>query len=230
MITKAHHTFFRELEENNTKEWFHANKKRYEKEVKAPFLELLTALMPLLTQWDNRIVPDPKKSMFRINRDIRFSKDKSPYHLILKAGFSPNGRKSALPGYYLGIDADHIHVGGGLFMIQGPELYKVRNYISKHTDALLKIVSAKDFTNNFGTLKGEKAKRLDKSLWEVTHKTDLIYNKQFYVMAEFPLEPFFNSTILVEEVIQHFKSVRPLNTYLNAALTKKQGIHNKYIH
>lgn len=215
MITKAHTSFFKELARNNTKEWFHANKKRYENKVKVPFLNLLDALLPVLTDWDNRILPDAKKAMFRINKDVRFSKDKTPYHTILKAGFSPNGKKSILPGYYLGIDATSIHVGGGLFMLRPPELALVRNHIAKDIAALTKIVGASSFTQNFGRLKGEKAKRLDKSLHTIAEKTDLIYNKQFYAMAEFPLEPFYNSDELSIEILNHFKAIKPLNTYLS---------------
>nr|WP_298923360.1 DUF2461 domain-containing protein [uncultured Allomuricauda sp.] len=217
MITSSYTAFFKELARNNNKEWFHANKKRYENEVKAPFLDLLDNLLPNLTEWDNRILPDSKKAMFRINKDVRFSKDKTPYHAILKAGFSPNGKKSILPGYYLGIDATSIHVGGGLFMLRPPELALVRNHIAKDIVALTKIVGASSFTQNFGRLKGEKAKRLDKSLLTIAEKTDLIYNKQFYAMAEFPLEPFYNSDELSGEILSHFEAIKPLNTYLSQA-------------
>lgn len=217
MITVSYTNFFKELAKNNHKEWFHANKKRYENEVKAPFLNLLEELLGTLTEWDNRILPDAKKAMFRINRDIRFSKDKAPYHTLLKAGFSPNGKKSILPGYYLGIDTHSIHVGGGLFMLRPPELKLVRAHIAKNPKALIDITNASSFTQNFGKLKGEKAKRLDKDLLSVAEKTDLIYNKQFYAMAEFPLEPFYGSDELGKEVLNHFKAIRPLNTYLNKA-------------
>ncbi len=217
MITKTYSSFFKELAKNNHKEWFHANKKRYENEVKVPFLNLLEELLATLTEWDNRILPDAKKAMFRINRDIRFSKDKAPYHTLLKAGFSPNGKKSVLPGYYLGIDAQSIHVGGGLFMLRPPELKLVREHIAKNPKALIDIANAPSFTQNFGKLKGEKAKRLDKALLPIAEKTDLIYHKQFYAMAEFPLDPFYGSEELSKEVLNHFEAIRPLNTYLNTA-------------
>lgn len=217
MITKGHTYFFKELSRNNHKEWFHENKKRYENEVKAPFLHLLDELLTTLTSWDDRILPDPKKAIFRINRDVRFSKDKIPYHTILKAGFSPNGKKSVLPGYYLGIDADSIHVGGGLFMLRPPELALVRKHMTKDILALTKIIDKSSFIQNFGKLKGEKSKRLDKNLLPFAEKTDLIYNKQFYAMAEFPLEPFYNSDELSNEILNHFKAIKPLNTYLGQA-------------
>ncbi|MFC4221676.1 DUF2461 domain-containing protein [Flagellimonas marina] len=217
MITREHTFFFKELTQNNHKEWFHQNKKRFENEVKAPFLELLDVLLNTLTYWDERIPSDPKKALFRINKDVRFSKDKSPYHTLLKAGFSPNGKKSMFPGYYLGIDATNIHVGGGLFMVRPPELALIREHIAKDPSKLEAIVKAPDFIQNFGRLKGEKAKRLDKSLLPTAEKTDLIYHKQFYAMAEFPLEPFYNSEKLVDEILLHFQTIKPLNTYLSQA-------------
>ncbi|MBS9461230.1 DUF2461 domain-containing protein [Flagellimonas sp. 389] len=218
MINETYSSFFKELAKNNYKEWFHANKKRYENDVKMPFLNLLNAILPTLKQWESKIDEDSKKALFRINRDIRFSKDKSPYHTIMKAGFSSGGKKSELPGFYLGIDAENIHVGGGLFMIGTPELKKLRYKIAENPEVLLSIVQQPDFTQNFGKLKGDKAKRLDKELMVATEKTDLVLNKQFYAMSEFPLVPFYDSEILIEEILNHFKVIRPLNAYLNEAL------------
>jgi len=217
MITKDYSSFFRELSKNNNKAWFHANKKRYEDAVKAPFLELLEQLLHTLTQWDDRILPDPKKAVFRINRDIRFSKDKSPYNTIMKAGFSPAGKKSELPGYYVGVDADHIHVGGGLFIASPPVLKKVREHLANDIYGLLNIVEDQDFKNVFGQLQGEKSKRLDKSFLTAAEKSDLIYHKQFYAFAEFPLSDFYGSELLLDEVLRHLKVIKPLNSYFNNA-------------
>lgn len=218
MITKAYSSFFKDLAKNNHKEWFHANKSRYENDVKGPFLKVLDEVLPELEAWDNRIIGDSKKALFRINRDIRFSKDKSPYNTIMKAGFSPGGKKSELPGYYLGIDATHIHVGGGLFMVGTLELKKLREHIAQNPKELLKIVQNSSFKGAFGKIRGEKSKRLDKGLMAASGETDLIFNKQFYAMAEFPLEPFLNSEALIAEILVHFRAVRPLNAYLNEAL------------
>ena len=218
MITNNYSAFFKELSQNNHKEWFHANKKRYEQDVKEPFLQLLEELLPTLIEWDRRILPDAKKALFRINRDVRFSKDKSPYNLVMKAGFSPNGKKSVFPGYYLGIDADSVHVGGGLFMIQPPELKKVRACIADDPDAFLKIVTSNKFSQKLGRLKGDKAKRIDKELLPAVEKTEFIYNKQIYAMAKAPLQEHYNSAQLPEFIISHFKEIKPLNTLLNSAL------------
>ncbi|GAA3616623.1 DUF2461 domain-containing protein [Flavivirga amylovorans] len=217
MITKAYTEFFKELNKNNNKEWFHANKKRYENDVKEPFLELLSELLPMLHQWDNRILTDEKKALFRINRDVRFSKDKTPYHTIFKAGFSPNGKKSMLPGYYLGISADSVHVGGGLFNVKPPELKAVRNHIANHIDDFLAITTAKEFSDCLGALKGDVSKRIDKAHEAVVNKTSLIYNKQFYAMSDLSLKNYYNSPNLKDAIAKHFKAIRPLNEFLNAA-------------
>ncbi len=217
MIKEAYTTFFNELNLNNNKEWFHANKKRYETDVKQPFLELLSELIPELRHWDSRILQDEKKAMFRINRDVRFSKDKTPYNTLLKAGFSPNGKKSMLPGYYLGISAETIHVGGGLFTVKPPELKLVRTHIANNVDDFLDIVNNKNFKNKLQELKGEVAKRLDKSLLATADKTPLIFNKQFYAMAEVPLSEYYNSEDLLKVIKEHFGAIRPLNDFLTEA-------------
>ncbi len=217
MIKEAYTTFFNELNLNNNKEWFHANKKRYETDVKQPFLELLSELIPELRHWDSRILQDEKKAMFRINRDVRFSKDKTPYNTLLKAGFSPNGKKSMLPGYYLGISAETIHVGGGLFTVKPPELKLVRTHIANNVDDFLDIVNDKNFKNKLQELKGEVAKRLDKSLLAAADKTSLIFNKQFYAMAEVPLSEYYDSVDLLKVIKEHFEAIRPLNDFLTEA-------------
>ena len=214
MITEEFGSFFKELAENNEKAWFHANKKRYETDVKMPFLALLEQLLDRLVQWDDRLIPDPKKAVFRINRDIRFSKDKSPYNTMMKAGFSPGGRKSEFPGYYLGIDAEQVHVGGGLFMASPDLLKKVRAHIADDVEGLVRLVEDKNFKSAFGALQGERSKRLDKSFVTAAEKCDLIYHKQFYVFTQFPIAGLYGSAQLFDEILRHFSLVRPLNQYL----------------
>ena len=218
MINQQYSTFFKELAKNNHKDWFHANKTTYEKEVKAPFLELLEALIPELRKWEPAISPNPKDALFRINRDIRFSKDKTPYNTILKAGFSAGGKKSELPGFYLGISADTIHVGGGLFMVKGDQLKNVRNSIADDPDAFLKIVEKPSFLSLFGELKGERAKRIDKDHQEAFAKTPYVANKQFYAMTDIPLADYLGSDELPKVLMSSFSEIYPLTDFLKKAL------------
>ncbi len=217
MITSAYVDFFKELEKNNHKEWFHANKKRYEA-VKQEFLGLLDQLIPSLRQLEPKISTNPKDALFRINKDIRFSKDKTPYHTLFKAGFSAEGKKSQLPGFYLGMSADSIHLGGGLFNLESEGIKKVRLYIAEHTDEFLKIVEDPKFKNTFGELKGDRAKRLDKSLHAALEKTPYVANKQFFAMFDLPLKEQLNSDQIVGFVLNYLKAIHPLNQFLNKAI------------
>lgn len=217
VITQNYIAFFNGLENNNNKEWFHGHKTEYENDVKKPFLNLVDALLPELYKLDPTISQNSKEALFRINRDIRFSKDKTPYHTMLKAGFSPNGKKSKLPGFYLGISANTIHVGGGLFNLKGEDLKGVRRLIAEQTDEFIHIVNSESFISTFQTLKGEQAKRLDKNFQSVLSRTIYIANKQFYAMREFPLIEYLNSDKILSLLIDSFKEVNPLNQFLKKA-------------
>ncbi|MFY0653669.1 MAG: DUF2461 domain-containing protein [Cyclobacteriaceae bacterium] len=217
MITKKYSDFFKGLEKNNNRDWFHENKKSYEKEVKKPFLDLLEVLLPDLMDLNSDISPNPKDALFRINRDIRFSKDKTPYNTVMKAGFSAGGKKSFLPGYYLGISAEKIHVGGGLFNLKGPELKLVRNLVLEDTDEFMSIVNGKSFSGMFGELLGERAKRLDVKYQPLLEQTPYIANKQFYAMTDLALADHYDSKDLPKTILKYFKEIHSLNTFLQRA-------------
>lgn len=216
MITKAYTSFFKELEDNNHKDWFHANKSRYEKDVKAPFLSLLEEVISGILEFDSQISTDAKSAIFRINRDIRFSKDKTPYITLMKAGIAPRGKKSALPGYYLGIGAHKIHIGGGMFGIDKDQLRKIRLKIASDHESFAKIIQASPFKDRFGTLKGEQAKRLEPDFKALLEHAPFIANKQFYAMGEISLEAYLNKEDLHHSLMEHFKAVFPLNQFLKA--------------
>lgn len=216
MISKDYISFFKELEKNNHKEWFDANRKRYESNVRKPFLEIVDGLIPHLKQFEPKISSNPKDALFRINRDIRFSKDKTPYNTIMKAGFSAGGKRSELPGFYLGIDAHRIHIGGGLFNVKPPELKKIRNHIAMNTDEFIAIVENSKFKKMLGEVKGEKAKRLDKEHQEVLSKTPLIANKQFFAMGNIEIEPYLDKD-LSKSLLPYFETVSQLNRFLSEA-------------
>lgn len=218
MITEAYVSFFKKLAQNNNRDWFHEHKAQYEKDAKGQFITLLDLLIPEIRKLEPMVSPNPKDALFRINRDIRFSKDKTPYNTILKAGFSAAGKKSQLPGYYLGIDANHIHVGGGLFMLDSAGLKQVRGFIADNVDAFLSILDSSSFGKHFDGLLGEQAKRLDKSLHAAQEKTPYIANKQFYTMANIPLDGYLSSEKIITVIMDHFKAVSPLNNYLNKAI------------
>jgi len=127
-------TFLRQLEKNNTREWFERNKPRYLEHVRDPMLRFIADVAPRLHALSPRIVADPSPvggSMFRIHRDVRFSKDKRPYKTWAAARFPIEGGKDVhTPGFYLGIGARETHMGAGLWHPDGPTLERLRRAIS----------------------------------------------------------------------------------------------------
>ncbi len=220
-ITPAFTQFFKELSANNHKDWFQANKKRYDKDVREPFIRLLEGLVTEIQKWEPDISTDVKQAMFRINKDVRFSKDKTPYNTAMKANLSTGGRKSPLPGNYLGIEADTVHIGGGVYNVDTPQLKQLRSYIAAHAAELDKLTSSSDFKKYLGEIKGEQAKRLDPELKEAAEKHPILFNKQFYFMAERPVKELLDAKNQVAYLSTFFKTAAPLNAYLTKAIGGK---------
>ena len=137
-FTAATFKFLKELSANNRKEWFDDNKARYENDVKAPALAFIEAVAPKLAKISPQIVADPRPvggSLMRIYRDIRFSKDKTPYKTNVGMGFGHRkGKEGAAPGYYLhlSVDKDWGNMGGGgIHMAETKDLNKIRDAIVK---------------------------------------------------------------------------------------------------
>lgn len=209
--------FFSELEKNNHKEWFDEHRKTYETEVKRPFYKLVTELIVAISQFDNSVEKDPKKAIFRINRDIRFSKDKSPYKTSVSAAFVKGGRKATYPGYYLGIGASTIHIGGGMYNLDKESLLTIRTHIKNNPEEFLEIIQNKKFKSTFGEVKGEKNKKLPAEFSEIQEKVPLIANKQFYFMTEIKDKNLILSEDFAEQIIEIVKVGYLLNSFLAEA-------------
>ncbi len=210
--------FFKELEKNNQREWFHANKKRYVENVKDPFSEFVALMIDKMQAIDSRIVLLPKDAIFRINRDIRFSKDKSPYKTQVSAVLSPGGRKSMLAAaLYLQFSHKSAEVYSGLYKLETKQVQKVRMHIAANLKTFEKLIRQKKFVEKFGEIHGEKNKRIPKEFREIAEKQPLIANKAFYFMAS------FKPTIVFEKnfpkvLIDHYKAALPLIRFFEEAL------------
>lgn len=175
--------FFKELAANNHKEWFDDNRKRYEKEVKNPFKNFIG---DLITELRNTTDPDlliePKDAIFRINRDIRFSKDKTPYKTNNSALLSPEGRKAkGLPALYVELGPEFIGIYGGCYMLSTAEVAQVRSHIAQNLPEFQSLHSDGDFRNHFSEgILGEEQKRVAKEVKEAAEKEPVIFKKQFY--------------------------------------------------
>src|SRR5436189_3828970 len=136
--------FFRGLKRNNRREWFQARKHVYDEQLKAPMVELVTALTGEMMRFAPDYVADPAKAIYRIYRDTRFSKDKTPYKTHIAAVFPRRGAgKNSASGYYFHISPDDIHVGGGVYQPATEELAAIRAHLAEHHEEFRGIVAAR---------------------------------------------------------------------------------------
>src|SRR6185436_12635721 len=138
--------FLKRLKRNNTREWFNENKPVYEESVRKPLQSLVEILAAEFAKFAPEIQASPKSSLYRIHRDTRFSKDKSPYKTHVAAVFPVRALgKHEGAGFYLHISSSEVLIGGGLYMPLPEELQAVRTHIAGHAGALLKILRSAQF-------------------------------------------------------------------------------------
>jgi len=210
--------FFEELSENNHKDWFDENRKRYQNSVKKPFESFVNEMILRLQEQEPDLQLTAKEAIFRINRDIRFSKDKTPYKTHTGAGISKGGRKSPHPGYYLELGPKRIMVGGGIYFLDKEGLQKVRSEIAHAADEFTTLVEDKTFKKRFGDVKGERNKILPAEFKETAQTQPLIANKHFYYMAT--LEPVhIISPKLPDMLMEYYQTGHPLNGFFKRAMS-----------
>ena len=212
--------FFKELAANNHKEWFDQNRKRYEKSVKKPFENFVADLLEESRQLDPTISAPAKDCIFRINRDIRFSKDKTPYKLERSAIISEKGRKDhSSPGFYIALGPEHISVGGGAYFFKKEQLATVRQQMASNPKKINTLTADASFVKLFGELKGEENKRLSKELAEAAETQPLLFKKQLYYMTT--LDPALVETDdLMPTILKHFSAGAPISAYLKDTISK----------
>ncbi|MFT3743721.1 MAG: DUF2461 domain-containing protein [Pyrinomonadaceae bacterium] len=218
MIDKATLKFLKDLKANNDREWFQANKKLFDA-AQDNVTAFAGYLIGEIGKFDEAVSGlDPKASVFRIYRDVRFSKDKSPYKTNLGAYISPGGRKSMQPGYYFHVEPGRSFVAGGKHIPDGPELLKLRTAIANNTDEFLKIVEKKSFLDAFGKVRGESLKSAPKG-FDPEHKAiEYLKLKEYMAFTEFPDEKFLTSPEFPKHLVKLTKEMYPLVAFLRKAL------------
>ena len=209
--------FFQELGTNNHKAWFDENRSRYEKNVKAPFKAFVTDLILEIQKFDPEIMIEPKHAIFRINRDVRFSKNKNPYKTNVGAYLSRHSKKEEFSGYYVQMDAQQLWFGGGLYDLSADSLFKVRQEILYNEADFNKVINEKSFTNSYGEVLGQRNKILKPPFKENAEKIPYLLNKQFYFMQKFPVEEILRDDLVSFAAVELAKAY-PLNQYLRVAL------------
>ena len=217
-FTTSFVSFFEELANNNQKEWFHANKKRYEADVKKPFENFLSDLIAAIREEDPSLLITPKDCVLRINRDLRFSKDKTPYNLHYSAVVSNAGRTDkSVPGIFLRFTPEQVGIMGGAYVLDKDQLHRLRADIIKHPDTINKLIQNKEFTSKFGTIQGEESKRMPVEFQEAANNIPLVMKKQFYVLSKRE-SALITSEKLLPEIMSYWRAIRPLNEYLTSII------------
>jgi uncharacterized protein (TIGR02453 family) len=210
--------FLRDLKLHNSREWFQTRKHIYEEKVRGPMLELVAVLGDAIAGFAPEMVTEPKKAVYRLYRDVRFSADKSPYKTHIAAVFSPRGlEKHSGAGMYFHISGDEVLVGGGIYAPGPAELLAVRRHVASHAKELDKILRQREFRKLFKEMTGERLKRVPKGFPQDHPAADLLVYKQF--LAGTLIQPdIVTSPQLFRELLKHFRAVAPLLQFLNTPL------------
>ncbi len=212
--------FLKKLKRNNNRLWFEKHKDEYEALVKLPMQSLIAALHPHFERFAPEFDINPKRSIFRIYRDVRFSKDKTPYKTHVAAHFVLRGKPKGVEGsgYYLHIEPGEVFLGGGIYMPDGDQLKKIRRAVSSRSEQFLSAMQHPKFKKLFGKLEGEKLQRIPQGFEPDHPMAEWLRYKQFFVGTEFP-EGRCLKEKFVSDVAEVFEAAAPLVRFLNEAMS-----------
>lgn len=220
-LSPAYFDFFKQLEKNNNSDWFHAHKADYEKSVKEPFEKLVGAIIITLQQKDSALQVTPKECIFRINRDVRFSKDKQPYKLHMAAYIATGGKKGNSPkGMYFQVGGKEGMLGGGVYDPDKETLYRIRWHLKENGKSWKKAIESPNFIKYFGEIQGEKNKILQPEFKLAGEELPWLFNKQFYYMATTDTD-FWQSKDLLKNILKYYEAAYPVGSWLAEAQASK---------
>jgi uncharacterized protein (TIGR02453 family) len=221
MLQNSTLKFLKDLKKNNNKPWFDAHRQQYET-ARGDFEGLIGAILTRLSKTDDTIRDlEPKKCLFRINRDIRFSKDKSPYKSNFGASIDRGGKKSIYAGYYFHLEpGGKSFVGGGLWMPMPPELKKIRQEIDYCFDEFKSIVETKKFRTQYGKLySGEDVSlvKVPQGFEKDNPAAEYLKLKSWLAMRTVT-DTELTSKDLLKKVIDAFETLQPMLKFINRAI------------
>jgi len=220
-FSKEFFEFFNELSKNNNREWFAENKERYRATVVEPICAFIEAMAPRLAKISSHYVADPRPnggSMFRIYRDVRFSKDKRPYKEHGACQFRHTAGKDAhAPGFYVHLAPDQLVFGGGTWKPPRPELERIRRAIADDAGAWRKVVEDKALVDCFGAVKGDGLKRPPRGFDAEHPYIEDIKRESFFAMRHTEPDEAMRADF-TDRVEQAFRASTPLMRFLTKAL------------
>lgn len=212
--------FFKDLARNNERDWFHTQKKRYQQSVKIPFETLVSQLIISIQEYDPSIRITAKDAILRINRDIRFSADKSPYNTYVTAFISPTGRKDkSIPGFFIRLSPEMVGIMVGCFGPDKQQLEQIRTAILAQPVDWQSAIGSDAFQSCFKGILGDQHKRLASPFKEHLDQYPMLANKQFYALAERPPDLLLTDE-LMDTLMAHYRAARPFNQFLLNAIQK----------
>jgi uncharacterized protein (TIGR02453 family) len=211
-------TFFRGLARNNNREWFLPRKELFESQVKTPMIGLVNAINSEFAKFAPDYIADPKRAVYRIYRDVRFSPDKSPYKTHLAAVFPRrSGRKGSAPGFYFSISVKEIGVAGGVYEPSPEHLLALRTWLADNHGAFRKVARGPE--KLMGKLQGESLQRVPKGFATDHPAADLIKMKRWLFYQTLDAE-LATSPKLLGELVKRFKAILPALEMLNQPLIR----------
>jgi uncharacterized protein (TIGR02453 family) len=210
--------FLRGLRRHNEREWFLERKDVYLRVVRAPMEELVADVGRALGRFAGEFTANPKTSIYRIYRDVRFSPDKSPYKTHIAAVFPHRDLGKHLgAGFYVHVSPEDVFAGGGLYRPGRRELQAVRSRLATQPERFRRLIRAARFHRVFGELSGEQLTRVPRGFPADHPAGDLLRYVQFLAGRSFPSEAPM-SPRFARDVVETFRALLPLCRFLNAAI------------
>lgn len=216
-FTPATLTFLRSLKRNNNRAWFHERKADFERDVQRPMQLVIERLGREFQSFAPEQMADPKKSLYRIWRDTRFSDDKTPLKTYLAAVFPHRrGTRHTSAGFYLEISSRWVFAGGGLYMPDAPSLQRIRERIAEAPADFAAIATAEPLAQ-LGGLQGETLTRVPRGFPANHPAAENLKRKQFLAFWEWPPDLMIGDQFW-PELLAVFRAVAPVVKYLNDAM------------
>jgi len=216
VIPKSSLDFLHELKENNNKIWFDENKPKYLIELNH-IQNFADALLKELSKTDVLETQSGKKSVYRIYRDIRFSKDKTPFKTFWGGSYT-RATSARRGGYYFHLEKGNSFFAGGFWGPNAADLKRIRSEFAHDHESFREILNSKTFKNTFGILQGEQLKTAPKGFDADHEAIDLLRFKQFLIIKRFTDEEVLGPLFL-EQALETFKNMRPFFDYMSEVLS-----------
>ena len=221
-FTDATLKFLRALKRHNDRAWFRARRDQYDTHLKRPMIEVIDRLTRDLGRFAPELVATPKASMYRVYRDTRFSHDKSPYKTHVAAIFPHRTlTKHGGAGLYFHVDPDHVLVGAGVYAPEPRQLYQLRQHLAANPKRFRAIVESPTFRRSFGTVDGQRLKRVPKGFETDDPAAEYLKLKQFLAGTERP-SSFATGPRFYASLTRLFKQLVPFVRFLNEPLTTER--------